>query len=93
LIGRSARQRSLFFLSVKDEGETAIEIAIEGLSGLTMPRQFDWGSSVSVLDAYSTDIPSGSRLSIQMQSGDLIEVEGAHLHLPVGLMLPNTPTP
>jgi len=84
---------SFAFLPVSAEDEPPVEILIEGLVQLSVPRQFDWGPSVSVLDAYLTERSSGLTFSIQMQSGDLVQAQGSAIRLPPNVDLPKTPTP
>lgn len=58
----------------------ARELVALGFESLTLPRKNDWGPSASVYEATKT-ISECNRYSIQMQSGDLIEVEAVSIML------------
>jgi hypothetical protein len=55
-------------------GFEEILIQASGTTDLSCPRQMPWGPSNSVNSASLETLPTGIKLTIEMQSGDLIEV-------------------
>jgi hypothetical protein len=58
-----------------------------GLQSLHIPRAEPWGASVSVNETHGPTEPEGGvvRFSIQMQSGDLIELVSRSFDIPASL--------
>lgn len=53
-----------------------IAVTAEGTTQLRCPRKWPWGESVSISEIRGpTAHENGSRLEIEMQSGDVLEVE------------------
>jgi len=50
-----------------------VRLLAHGLTFLKCPRRLPWGRSVSVNSANADTLENGILLSIEMQSGDLIE--------------------
>jgi hypothetical protein len=63
-------------------GELRLEVA--GASHLEVPHHNPWGPSVSINEVRGpSGLPGGpQRLEIEMQSGDVLVVEGARFSLP-----------
>lgn len=59
-----------------------------GLRELHVPRTQSWGPSVSVLESQGPSVleDGSARLSIQMQTGDRIEIVAHAFDLPAGLV-------
>ena len=54
-------------------GRNEAKLIASGLTLLHCPRTFPWGKSVSVNKMSLSDVGEGQALSIEMQSGDVIE--------------------
>jgi hypothetical protein len=61
-------------LSTGANGAGIVILNANGVRGLICPRLFPWGSSDSVNEARLESITDGQLLSIEMQSGDLIQI-------------------
>lgn len=60
------------------------EVRIKGTTLLRCPRDQPWGPSVSINKASLRSIDGGrKRLEIEVQSGDVIEIEGSALELTI----------
>jgi hypothetical protein len=63
-----------FHIHAQIDGKDAdIEIAVEGLTSLKIPRYHPWGPSVSINKAWQENSGEAVKLTIEMQSGDVIE--------------------
>jgi hypothetical protein len=49
-------------------------LVASGVISIVCPRRFPWGPSDSVNEATVRLVPEGKVLSIEMQSGDLLEI-------------------
>ncbi len=62
--------------------ESDIEIVrAQGVTDLHCPRQLPWGRSNSVNEATVNSSPTGKKLILEMQSGDVIEIHCAEVAL------------
>lgn len=57
----------------------------KGFTDIHIPKKDEWGESVSVNEVSDIELlPSGQqRLTIEMQSGDVLSLEAEVIHLPV----------
>lgn len=76
--------RGVVRLLLRDRSSQDSEIVASGLVGLKMRRDEPWGPSVSVLSCSNpTAGPDGiSKLIVELQSGDAVEVEARQFDLP-----------
>jgi len=51
-----------------------IHLEARGVFNIAVPRAFPWGPSDSVNDSSLQPVQDGKKLSIEMQSGDLLEI-------------------
>lgn len=67
-----------------NQDSTLVSLIANDVSNLRVPRMNDWGASVSVNGvAKITHLKDGrSRIKIEMQSGDLIEIDAKAFVLP-----------
>jgi hypothetical protein len=63
----------VFALLTAEEGR--VELVVEEFSDLRVPRELDWGPSVSVLRA----VVEGGTLIVEMQSGDVLVARGERI--------------
>jgi len=64
-------------------GNVPKHIVAKGLSDLRLPRKQPWGPSVSVNSCEGpVEIDGAYRLSIEMQTGDQIEIVAARFEMP-----------
>lgn len=71
-------------VELRNRSSMNVAIVAEGVSRLHVPRLQDWGPSVSINQVRGpTDIGGGKRLSVEMQSGDIIEISASSFVLPV----------
>jgi hypothetical protein len=64
-------------LRLSSEQARAAEIRVTATTSLRCPRQQPWGPSVSINEARVAPLPGGRvRLELELQSGDVIEIEG-----------------
>jgi len=56
-----------------DKRDINIEMIIQGLTDLKVPRFYPWGPSVSINKAWQENSGEAIKLVIEMQSGDIIE--------------------
>ncbi len=68
-------------MSVSARGRTHV-VHIAGLRQLSCPRQQPWGPSSSIIEISRSASAYGFTLRIEMQSGDVIEVEANEISLP-----------
>ena len=69
-----ASGEAMFYLRAFIGGKaTSLEIALEGLTSLTAPRFQPWGPSTSINKAWEENSGEAIKLTIEMQSGDIIE--------------------
>ena len=66
------------------DGDEPKHIVATGLSDLRLPRKLPWGRSVSVNSSKGPILIDGGgyRLSIEMQTGDQIEIVAAQFEMP-----------
>jgi hypothetical protein len=71
-------------LQFLDRSSQKREIAASGLVGLKLPREEPWGPSTSVLSCSKPVIGTNGvgRLVVELQSGDIVEVEARHFDFP-----------
>lgn len=67
--------------NVQVEGRKTVLILAEGLKMLKCPRLYPWGTSVSVNEIRTEKGENGTLLSIEMQSGDTIEVTAERISI------------
>ena len=62
-------------------GTTSVWVAAEGLLGLNCPRREPWGTggAASVNEIREHHEPDGTSLHIEMQSGDIIELQARRI--------------
>tara|TARA_R110002072_G_scaffold203706_1_gene361717 strand:+ start:149 stop:418 length:270 start_codon:yes stop_codon:yes gene_type:complete len=72
------RNRSVILRFSSQDGHK--EILANNFSKVRVPRNNPWGASVSVNKAILSN--ADKRLSIEMQSGDTIEIEAQSIELP-----------
>jgi hypothetical protein len=70
-------------LCFKTSGRS-VSLVADGVVDLHLPRQHDWGPSISVNEVTGpSPAPSGlQQLKIEMQSGDVILIVAASFHMP-----------
>ncbi|PAU62773.1 hypothetical protein [Pseudomonas indica] len=70
-------------IELKDAASKVIALEIKGLSLLVIPRKNPWGESVSINEVIQIN-KEGEELrglNIEMQSGDIIEIEAKLIEL------------
>lgn len=71
-------------MSLSREPPAGATVLLHGTTRLTVPRSQPWGRSVSVNTAKVVSVTgAGVALSIEMQSGDVIEAEGERIDIVV----------
>lgn len=69
---------------LSEEAARGAEIHVTGSTQLRCPRQQPWGPSVSINQVRLLSLQGGrKRLEIEVQSGDVIEIEGSAVELGV----------
>jgi hypothetical protein len=71
----SGKVRLSFLLCISPT--MAVSIQATGLRNLLCSRRFPWGKSLSVNRLTVTPLADGYKLVVEMQSGDIIEVEAS----------------
>jgi hypothetical protein len=73
-------------LSFRNSKSETVSVIADGIAELVIPRRNEWGPSVSVNSVIGpTDHQGGlQRLSIEMQSGDVIQIVAKSFCLPTG---------
>jgi hypothetical protein len=70
-------------LDLEAPTSNAAELVAEGVHSLRVPRENEWGPSVSVNEVSVESLSTGLRsLRVEMQSGDVIEIVAEHLSIP-----------
>jgi len=70
-------------IELRNRRSINVALVAERVSALHVPRLQDWGPSASINEVKGpTDIVGGKRLSIEMQSGDVIEICASSFILP-----------
>jgi hypothetical protein len=74
-------------LSLRTEGPEQLLIVADGVSHLHIPQTKPWGPSVSVNKLHELPASSdkGRKLEIEMQSGDVIQIEAEIFNFPTGV--------
>ncbi len=71
-------------IRLSEEAARGAEVRVTGTTLLRCPREQPWGPSVSINEARLLPLQGGrKRLEIEVQSGDLIEIEGDAFELSV----------
>lgn len=61
-------------MEISAGNNVSIQISARGVATFEAPRQQPWGPSDFILSAYFTDTKGPSSLTIEMQSGDVIQL-------------------
>jgi hypothetical protein len=61
-------------------GHPIVQLVASGVIDVHCPRRFPWGESVSVNEIRVEAVDGGTRLTVEMQSGDLIEANVTDVH-------------
>jgi len=71
-------------VTFKNNSSNEVFLIAEGLADLKLPRREDWGESVSVNEVEGPRVLSNGNIyiSIEIQSGDKIEIEAKSITLP-----------
>ena len=71
-------------MSLRNTPSNECQVVVRGLVMLKVPRLEEWGPSTSVNGISGPKkTPTGSELiTVEMQSGDVIEIEGTHIDMP-----------
>jgi hypothetical protein len=70
---------------LSQEPALSAEIVVAGSRLLRCPREQPWGPSVSINEVRLLRLAEDrSRIEIEIQSGDVIEIEGDHVELRLG---------
>lgn len=70
-------------VELRNRSSMNVTLVAEGVSKLHVPRLQDWGPSVSINQVTGpTDMAGVKHLSIEMQSGDVIEISASSFILP-----------
>jgi len=77
-----ASGETLVRVRLSEEAARGAEVRVTGTTLLRCPREQPWGHSVSINEARLLSLQGGrKRLEIEVQSGDVIEIEGSALEL------------
>ena len=77
---------SLAILTFKNTQSKEVELRVNGLISLYIPRKNEWGESVSVnevIGPYKNDSKSCLEIEIEIQSGDKIKIEADSINMPL----------
>lgn len=77
-------EKGIATILLKSMSSSRIAILVNGLRMLTVPRLQEWGHSVSINEVSGPSPTSEGNefLKIEMQSGDVIEIEGSKIEVP-----------
>lgn len=64
-----------------DTGKGPVALVARGITKLECPRDHPWGASVSVNQVRTYASSEGVRMQIEMQSGDVIEINCSGVNL------------
>lgn len=72
-------------ITMKNGDSREVHLVASGLAEIKVPKREEWGGSVSInkVDGPSTLANGNSYLSIEVQSGDKIELEAESISLPI----------
>ncbi len=77
-------EKGIATISVKNMSSSDLAIIVTGLRVLKLPRLEEWGPSVSIneVSGPNLSVEGNEFLKIEMQSGDIIEIEGSKIDMP-----------
>lgn len=72
-------------ITFRNESSEEVTLTAEKFTNLHIPKRDEWGESISVNEVSEVkQLPDGNhQITIEMQSGDVLSIEAAKIHLPI----------